>query len=176
MANKRKQQFQPFWHDELEVKQEFLKLAKDFTTNPDHSESLAHELAGGLLYANIAEYAASHLLESLKAIVKDAAADYYFGVASIDLPDTTDRPLGNTISELSWFEFPQRTEILDLLKKIKAARDKLSHQIIKVPASKLGEIDKSVHQIAVNTEMLLNKVDQIYGGMPPKNMKEKYAE
>lgn len=163
--------FQPFWHDELEIKQKFLELARDFTKNPDNSESVAHQLAGGLLYANLAEYVASHLLESFKQIARQATTEFYFGVVYLQLPDSSEKPLGGVIAELKSFEFPLKVEIIKLLEDIKTARDKLSHKILKLPASQLDEIDESIRIISVNTEELVNKIDVVYAGMPPKSLK-----
>lgn len=161
----------PFVHFELEVKQKFLEVARECSQDKD----VARRLAGALLYANLAEYLAEHLLNGLKDITREATREYFNAVV-VCVADQKSAPLDKVINQLKQFEFPSKPTIIKLLVSIKDCRNKMSHEIVKTPAANLNKIDEAMSKLCEDTERLVNEMDAIYRGLPPKNLKQMFIE
>ncbi len=158
----------PFVHDELEVKQHFLNIAREFAQSSD----VEKQFAAALLYANLADYLGSHLLESLKLTAQNATRTFLNGTIVVNLRDSSNKPLGKIIEELEQFIFPSKELILPLLKKVKASRDKIMHELLKTPSAQLGDIDQAFTDLIQDAEQLVIHIDDIYRSLPPKTILE----
>jgi hypothetical protein len=158
----------PFVHEELEVKQNFLNVARGFAQSQDAEK----QFAAALLYANLADYLGAHLLESLKLTAQNATRTFLNGAIVVSLKDSSNKPLGVIIQELEQFIFPSKELILPLLKKVKGSRDKIMHQLLKTPSAQLGDIDQAFNDLIQDAEQLVIFIDDIYRSLPPKTILE----
>jgi len=152
-------------HKEIQVKQNLLQLAKDFSAKSD----AASQLAGSLLYINFADYLSSALLKLLSEQVEEASRRYYLGEITVTLrgkkkPQT----LGDVIKDLKKFNFPSQAEVINVLEKINKARIPVVHNIAKTPLEKMPEVDKSVKDVQKYTEELVNLTDELFNQIMPQ--------
>lgn len=164
---------QPFAHTELELKQHFIKLARDFHAK---SSTIENELSAGLIYMNVADYLAEYLVVGLGQMAEEAMNKYYLGVVSVKPLQLGNFNIGDSMKRLKEYDFPKKAEIIEELGKINKARKQLAHQILKTDSTKLDVIDKAVQEMAIHTEKLVELVDALSLGMPPKNLIEKIDE
>lgn len=164
---------QPFFHEELEVKQTLINLARKFHRESREEEgSLERELAAALLYMNLADYLAEYLVTGLDLLSKESLGKYYLGVISF-APSRPKMTLEKSIRILEQYEFPQKPQALIILKAIKDARNKLAHEMFKTQAQELAKYDEAEHKLVVETERLISIIDEISSGLPPRNLLEK---
>ena len=166
-----------FSHEELEVKRRFLEIARDFhekSTNEktNKNDQIAFELASALIYMNVADYLAEYLFKNIHLLAQEAVSRYYFG--SITFSGGRKKPynIGESISQLKKYEFPRKKDILVKLDEVKRSRNLVAHEMLKTKASDLLQIDQAVGELAEYTEELINLIDEIQMGMPPKNLLE----
>jgi hypothetical protein len=161
----------PFAHEDLELKQHFLNLAREFKSKED---SLEHELACALLYMNLADYLAEYLVVGLTDMSKEAMGKNYLGMVTLRSPKRDSFNIGDSMKHLERFDFPRKADVLEELNKINSARKKIAHQILKTSRLELEDIDKAVHELAVHTEELVIIVDEISVGLPPTNLLDRF--
>lgn len=165
---------QPFNHDELPLKQQFVELARAF--HDKSNKSVENQLASALLYMNLADYLAEHLVLGLHEMSSEAMDKYYLGIVSV-LPQQKDSfSIGNSIYALKGYDFPKKEKIMLELEAVNKARKKIAHEIIKTKSDELPEVDKAYNSLVEHTEKLVVLVDSIYVGMPPQNLIEKLQE
>ena len=111
---KNKSKFVPFIHKNLEIKNELIELARKLR---EGDFKLENALASVVIYSNIAEYLAEHLLENLNYLVKESSYKYFSGFVYIASTYSTERnmTLGTYIHELRKFSFPDKENILAIL-------------------------------------------------------------
>ncbi len=157
----------PFFHEEIEVKVKFLNLAREFRT----SNEIEKELASAMLYANMAEYLAYHLIESLRQIIFTGSKTFWNGSVYLDSRNLAEKEtIGQIAKQLKKFGFPSKEVIIPLLERIAKNRNKIMHNILRTPASELQAIDESIRQLADDCEELVSAIDDIYRGLPPSNI------
>jgi hypothetical protein len=157
----------PFFHEEIEVKKRFLEIARDFANSSD----IEKELASALLYANMSEYLAYHLLESLKQTVFSGSKAFWNGNVYLDARDTSEKlTIGQIAQELKRYGFPSKELIIPLLRRITTNRNKIMHNMLRLPASEMGQIDTAITELVQDSEQLVNSIDDIYRGLPPSNI------
>lgn len=157
----------PFLHDEIEVKKKFLELARDFST----SKELEKELASVMLYANLSEYLAYHLLESLRQVVFSGSKAFWNGVVYYDSRGASEKmTIGQIAIELKTYGFPSKELIIPKLKRIAENRNKVMHNMLRTPGSQLDQIDEAISQLSSDVEDLVDLIDDIYRGLPPSNI------
>lgn len=159
----------PFQHQDLDVKNELIALARDFRSK-DIKEDIAPHLAAALLYANLADYLAANLLCGLQEISEEATREYLNGRIVIRQARKLDMPLEKTIKGLKEFEFPSRDKVLELLADIRKNRNKVAHEIFKTPGEQLPVVGQAVTSICEKTEELVDVVNAIYRDMPPRTI------
>jgi len=127
------------------------------------------ELAGALLYSNIADYLATNLYDSLVLFSENAIKQFSLGSVSYKIKrKSKDLTLGELLNEIDKFDFEDKNEIVSKLKQINSARIPVVHHIAKTPPEKLISIDDKVQEIAKYTEELINLIDELYiNKMPP---------
>lgn len=164
-----------FSHESLELKRQFIALARNYheksrAESKDAEASLAYEFAAALLYMNVADYLAEYLARGIFETARDAVAHFYHGSVTVRQKKIVGFNIGESINELKKYDFPRREEILQVLARVNDARKQVAHQILKTKAEDMGKIDQAVSDLAVETEKLVNLIDQIQLGMPPRNM------
>lgn len=160
----------PFFHDEIEVKKQFLQLARDLFNQSDQIEK---ELAAAMLYANLSEYLAYNLCESLKQSVFSGSKTFWNGAVYIDLRGTTQKQtIGQIAVELQSYGFPSKEIIVPLIKNIAKNRNLIMHNMLRTPAEELEKIDAAIRELVSDSENLVDAIDDIYRGLPPSNITE----
>jgi|GEM_PF-4635105 len=162
----------PFVHEELEVKQNFLTSAREFAVSQEPEK----QFAAALLYANLADYLATHLHESIKLACHNATRTYYNGSLTSIVRDESGIPLGKVIQGLDGYLFPSKDLIVPLLKKIKKNRDKIMHGLVKSPSKEIIETaEKSFSELTDDVEQLVVYIDDIYRSLPPRTVLETFG-
>lgn len=163
-----------FSHDSLDVKRHFLSIAREHLdkSNAEKSDdlSLAYELSAALLYMNVADYLAEYLVKGIVRLSEQAVGEYYHGTISVRQKRLDDLNIGKCIKILKEYDFPRREDILQKLDLVNKARNKVAHQILKISANELAVIDQAVRDLRDSSEELINIIDQVQLGMPPKNL------
>lgn len=163
----------PFVHDELEVKQNFLNVAREFAASNDPEK----QFAAALIYANLADYLGTHLYESLKLACHNATRTFFNGAIVLNMKDEASLPMGRVIGGLEIFSFPSKELIVPLLKNIKKNRDKVMHGLLKVPSKTLvNDIDDTFRELCEDVEQLVIYIDDIYRSLPPKTVLESLSD
>lgn len=159
--------FQPFTHDDLEIKNELLNLARQ--SRMDNSEKkLEYNLASVLIYSSIAEYLAENLLQNLTHFVKTSTYNNFAGILFIEKISKKENKmtLGELIIEIDKFSFPDKKEIMDCFNKVCNARNRLFHDFAKSNLDAIVEmISKDLPIIQDKCEELINKINTIYTGL-----------
>jgi hypothetical protein len=164
---------QPFIHEELEVKQKFLEVAREFIA----AEDFEKELAAAMLYANLSEYLSYHLLESLKQVVFSGSKAFWNGSVYFDGRDSSEKlTIGQIARELRAYGFPSKELIIPLLDRIARNRNKIMHNMLRIPLSEMGQIDAAIQELVQDSEELVSLVDDIYRGLPPSNITQTITE
>jgi hypothetical protein len=163
----------PFFHEEIEVKKKFLELAREFK----NSDELEKELASAMLYANMSEYLAYNLIESLKQSIYSGSKAFWNGSIYVNLSGNKDNrmTIGQIAVELRKFGFPSKEIIIPLLDRIAQNRNTIMHKMLRTPAGRLEEIDQSIRELAEDTEELVIAIDDIYRGLPPTNITQVFG-
>lgn len=164
-----------FSHESLEIKRQFLSLARNYheksrAEDQDAELSLAYELAAALLYMNVADYLAEYLAKGIFELARSGISYFFHGQVTIRPVNIKGLNIGESIKLLKKYSFAQREEILLNLDKVNKARVQVAHQILKVKAEELDKIDQAVTDLAKHSEELVDIIDQIQMGMPPRNM------
>lgn len=168
MAKKNKHMvFQPFTHDDLEIKNELLNLARQ--SRLDNSErKLEYNLASVLIYSSIAEYIAENLLQNLTHFVKIGTYNNFAGILFIEKISKKEAKmtLGELITEINKFSFPDKKDIMECFNKVCTARNRLFHDFAKSDLEEIvGMISKDLPIIQDKCEELINKINTIYAGL-----------
>lgn len=161
--NKNKK-FKPLVHDNLEIKNELLQLARD-AKNGDRK--LENDLASVLIYSNIAEYLAENLLENLNHFIRQSTYKDFAGILFIEsVSHSGKRTLNQMVEEIKKFNFPDKDGILNCFKKIAEARNKIFHNFAK---SDLETIKKLLNDdlpvIQDECEDVIGKINIVYIGL-----------
>jgi uncharacterized protein with HEPN domain len=152
------QRFQPFTHDNLDLKNELVSLSRSLKSKND-SES---HLVSVFIYISIAEYLATHLLDNLRYFVYKGNYYQYAGILSIDeRSDNKIRTLGQVISELKKYDFPDKKAILETFDRISKLRNNIFHNLAKVDQNGLTKmLTSDLPEIENLTEDIIEKMLQ----------------
>lgn len=147
----------PLDHEHLELKNNLLELARGWWQTGD----LEKRLASLIIYASFAEYLAEHLLNSLRYAVERASYSAYSAIVYLKPKEVTNRPptMYDYINRLEGFEFPDKSNIIQLLKDISKPRNKLFHNFARIKPDEA--IDKFLEDIQAGTEELINRVNTV---------------
>ncbi len=153
----------PFDHDNLDIKNNLLNLARQSWDSGDFEK----KLASLIIFASFAEYLAEHLLDTVRYAVERASYQSYGAVIFLKADDTKAKPLNMSdyINRLSNFEFPDKKDTLKLMKTIATARNKLFHDFARITLEEAAIVDKYVEDIKEGTEELITKVNTIEGSI-----------
>lgn len=158
----------PFLHQDLEIKNELIEYARKFRQKYyEEDDDMAPYFASALLFANLADYLAAHLLDGLKQITEEATREYMNGRVVIRRKSEIDVPLEKTTRQLKEYDFPSKDKVLELLAIVRKGRNKIAHEIFKTPGEQLEEIGKALAEVCDKTEELVDVINAIYRDMPP---------
>jgi len=154
--------FTPFEHENVDFKNNIINAAR----NQDQTK-VEGALAAVLIYVNLVDYLARHLLENLLKMISIQGFRAFGGVMFFDgSRQRTNISLGGICAELQSFEFPSKTDFLDSLKEFNKLRNHVMHNLMQLdPNDRTGQIDKDVVRIKQLAEDVLNKYNTICLGL-----------
>jgi uncharacterized protein with HEPN domain len=169
MSNKNNtviKKFQPFTHENLEIKNELLNMARQARVNVPEKK-IENDLASVLIYSSIAEYLAENLIDNLTHFVKTSTYNDFAGILFIKKINTREKmPLGIIIQELDKFEFPDKTEIINCFRNISSSRNRIFHNLAKSDLDETVELlSKDLPIIQERCEDLITRINTIYAGL-----------
>jgi hypothetical protein len=163
---------QPFQHNELQLKQQFLQLARDYYEKASSDDaSFQDELAAAVLYMNLADYLAEYLVVGFTEMLVEAMKTYYLGAVSYKPPQGQKFNIDKSIGILERYDFSGKEEIMAELKEVKESRNILAHQMLKLKARDTHKIDDAVNNLRNHTETLVVLIDEVAQDLPPMNLK-----
>jgi len=155
-------QFIPFQHENAEVKNNIIELARA----QDRTKAEG-ALTATLIYTNVVDYLAKHLLENLYKMSSIYLFKQFGGVFHPDFSKKrTSLPIGQLQAELKNFTFPQKRDFLELLQEFKKLRNQAMHNLMQLdPNDATKNIDADLARIAELAEDLLAKYNVISSGL-----------
>lgn len=161
-----------FSHDELPIKQEFLKTAQKLYA--DSADNYEKALAAALIYMNIADYLAEYLLNRMNQLANEAVSTYYIHAIAYTPQQKDGLNIGESMRGLQAYKFLKKAQIMGLLEVINTSRNIIAHEMVKTRGDRLLVIDEAVQDLVQNTEELIAIVDQVGQTFPPTNLVEQY--
>lgn len=164
MSQNKRKKITPLSHEDLELKQWMLKFARNLADK----DGFENGLAGAMIYSSFTEYLAENLLENLKYFIYRGTYDQYAGILFIDETRSgkNKKTLGQNITEIEKFNFPDKEGILRCLREIVEARNNMLHQFARTDIEGLKKIIlQDVSTIRTETEDLVQKIDTVYTGL-----------
>ena len=160
---KPKRLFIPFTHQDLELKNGLLQYGRDLK----EKTGFENQLASAFIYASFTEYLGDNLLENLRYFVHKGSYNQFAGILFIDeLHKEEKLTLGQIISKLKKYNFPDKDSVLELLKDICDARNNIFHNFANTDIDGLEQIvSVDLLTIQQKTEELLDKTNVIYSGL-----------
>ena len=154
--------FVAFQHENTETKNNIINLAR--TQDRTKAEGA---LTATLIYANVIDYIAKHLLENLCKMTSIYTFQKFGGVFHPDYSKKkTNLPIGQLQNELQLFEFPQKEDFMDLLQEFKELRNQAMHNLMQLdPQDTTNKIDKDLERIVEIAEDILAKYNTISTGL-----------
>lgn len=170
MAKKKveKKKFQPFTHENLDIKNELLQMARNARPVSGQERKLENDLASVLIYSNIAEYLAENLLENLNHFVRESTYRDFAGILYVESvsSDNSNMTLGMTVRQIGKFNFPDKTKILACFRKITESRNRIFHNFAKSDIETIGElVNKDLPIIQDECEEVITRINTIYIGL-----------
>ena len=157
--------FQPFFHENLDIKNELLQLARNAKTG---EKKLETDLASVLIYSNIAEYLAEHLLSTLNHFIHQVSYTNYAAILYVNSVFKSGRKmtLNQTVEEIEKFQFPDKENILKNLKNIAESRNRLFHNFAKSNLSEIQNLLATDLPIIQNEcEEVITRINTVYAGL-----------
>lgn len=154
---------QPLEHENLDLKNNLLQSARTMWSSGDFEK----QLASLIIYTSFAEYLAEFMLRSVRYAVERASYHTYGGIVhSLSEPSnskSSQRPLNMSdyVSRLEGYSFPDKDNILPLLKNIAKARNDLFHNFARIKPSEGSRLDKYSSDIHDDTEDLIDRVNVV---------------
>lgn len=160
-----KKKFQPFAHDNLEIKNELLQLARNAKTG---EKKLENDLASVLIYSNIAEYLAENLLENLNHFIYQVSYINYAAILYVESVSKSNSKmtLNQLIGEIEKFSFPDKENILANFRKIAESRNKIFHNFAKSNLDTIKSlIENDLPVIQEECEEVITRINTVYAGL-----------
>lgn len=165
--NKPVKTFHPFTHENLDIKNELLNLARKARASGEERK-LENDLASILLYSSIAEYLAENLFENLTYFVKTSTYNNFAGILFVEKISNKDNhmTLGEMMREIDKFSFPDKKEIMKCFDAVCTARNRIFHDLAKSDINSITEmLSKDLPLIQEKCEELIAKINTIYLGL-----------
>ncbi len=152
----------PFAHDHIEFKNGLINFARQQNkSTPEGAFSAV------LIYANVTDYLARHLLENLLKMISVQSFNKFGGVLFLEGDKKrTNLPLGELCKELKLFNFPDKDDFLHLLDEFNKLRIEVMHKLMEIePGDTARKLDTSINRIGEIAEDLLTKYSAISSGL-----------
>lgn len=153
----------PFVHENLEFKNALIEYARELRRKP--TDDFESRLISAVLYAQLSEYLAGFLLESLRHLAYDLTYSGSQGIAFIDTRNRVGVSLEKIIDGLKEFSFSDKSEIIKLLTEIKNSRNDLFHNLVSKSQDELIEIGNDIVLIQDKAEIIIQKMNIITIGL-----------
>lgn len=155
--------FMPFIHDNLELKNALIDLARKLKGDGGFS----NQISSAFIYINFVEYLAGNLLDHLCHIVHHGTYNQFAGILFVERSKRKKTlTLGQIVGEIEKFSFPDKTEIIDLFQNITTIRNKIFHEFATLDIEDIRKvIEEDVACLQVKSENLLTKLNIIYLGL-----------
>ncbi len=154
--------FIPFDHGDLESKNQLIAFARAKDKN-----KVEEILAATVIYTNLIDYLARHLLENLQQMC--SISNYkVFGTVFYYDPSgkKMNISLGNIIRELEQFGFPDKSNFLKELGSFSEIRNRITHDLMKLNLkSNTNQFDQDLEKIGKSAEEILSKYNSIVVGI-----------
>ncbi len=152
----------PFEHDNIDFKNNIINTAR----NQDKTK-VEGSFTAVLVYTNVVDYLAKHLLQNLSKMVSIYSFNKFGGTFFYDGSSKSyNLPLGNLIRELNYFDFPNKKDFLERLSDFNKLRIGVIHNLMQLePNDPTNNLDASVLQIGNIAEDLLKKYTSIVNGL-----------
>lgn len=154
--------FVPFQHENAETKNNIIQLART-----QDKAKVEGALTATLIYANVVDYLAKHLLENLCKMTCIYTFRQFGGIFHPDYSSKKmNLPLGQLQAELKFFSFPHKEDLLKLLEEFKSLRNKAMHNLMQLdPSDPTTDIDKDLMRMGEIAEDILVKYNAISSGL-----------
>lgn len=161
--NQKNSRFVPWSHENLELKNELLNMARQMRLKT----GFENQLAATFIYISFVEYLANNLLGNLRYYTYIGSYTQYAGIIFIDeRQNRKTRTLGQAIEELTKYQLPDKDAIIELIKIISVTRNKIFHSFATCGIEELKKIvDEDLIDIQEKSEELLQKINIVYVGM-----------
>lgn len=158
----KKNDFKPFTHNELELKNALLSEARKLSG----SEEFSNRLASAVIFASLVEYLAEHLLKNLSHLVYKITYLEYAGIIYIDERSGNEKlTLGQLARHLEKYSFPDKKEIIEILEEIARLRNHLFHNLAKTSVNDFAKLDKDIKGIQDLAEQFIEKINIVTLGL-----------
>lgn len=163
MANKKTQKpFQPFIFEDVDTKNSLLTLARESAAK----QEVENILSSTMIFAAITEYLAQHLLENLRYFMYTSTYANFGAIIFLDQRNKEQkRGLGETIDALNEYEFPDKQNTVNLLKKFNKCRNHFFHKFMNLNNENVSDYSEDIRIIRETTEELIGKINVIYSGL-----------
>lgn len=158
------QEYIPFEHDNVNYINGLIAFARE-KGNSNTSENI---IASSVIYANLVEYLAGHLLKNIIHMMYLLSYFQMNGVLFIksDGRKTGSKTLGQLKNELENYEFPDKTDFIKLVEKFNTARVSLIHKIMDAKnEQEINKVDANLAEIQSKAEEILQKYNVIVRGI-----------
>ncbi len=158
------QEYIPFEHDNTD----YINTLINFARQQQKGKEPENILASSVIYANLVEYLAAHLLKNIQHMIYLASYFQLQGVFFLKSEEKkySTKPLGPLTSELGKYEFPDKIEFLKLLNNFNTSRNNLMHRLMnKKTMREINNLDRDLLVIQNNAEEILQKYNVIISGI-----------
>jgi hypothetical protein len=166
MSPKKSEKNLPFVHRNFDTTVNLLNLARNLSQKSKEKDAdVSNILASTMLFVSVVEYMAQYLLNSLRELVKNNTYLGFNGIMYIDETKKNEKfTLGQYVSELRKYSFPDSQEIIRLFEEISRLRNIVFHNLSKMDEKELVKIDECMGTIPDLAEELITKVDTVSEG------------
>lgn len=152
----------PFEHDNLDYINGLINYARE-QKNKDSAESI---LASAVIYTNLVEYLATHLLKNFKQMTYLLTYHQLRGILFLKNSKSKGAPktLGPLKNELEGYEFPDKQAFLKDIDEFAKARNNLFHRLFEKD-EEVTKLDSDLIKMQSLAEEILAKYNVIIAGI-----------
>lgn len=156
------QNYIPFQHENLDFKNSVINNAR----NQDKTK-VEGIMTSVLIYTNLVDYLAKHLLDNLNQMVSISTFNKFGGIIFYDgSTKKTNISLGELQRELGCFEFPNKSDFIDSINEFKKLRNDVMHNLMRLdPTDTTKKFDSDLKRITEIAEDILAKYNAIVVGL-----------
>ncbi|EKD43245.1 MAG: hypothetical protein ACD_72C00396G0006 [uncultured bacterium] len=154
--------FQPFQHDKQESKNQLINFAR--TQDVSKVEGV---FTATLIYTNLVDYLAKHLLENLRKMVCIDTYKRFGGVFYYDPNNQRiNLSLGELCNNLDHFDFPDKKDLMENLRKFSKLRNQIMHNLMQLDlTNNAAQFEQDLKNVSALAEEVLLKYNIIVRGV-----------